>query len=285
MGDKPTVGPVFDNLFKLLEHPTHGSAAGGPRSIVYEPRIPREPSWPAPDTLPLLFYLPGIDGTGLAAYRQFPSLSRAFDLRALFMPPAERQPFEQLVEHVAAQVEAEIARAAPTRPVYLLGESFGGIMALALAERLPKVDRVVLVNPATSFADSPWPVAGPLLTALPDQLYRLLPLALSPLLTNPFSIAQNAIRPGDAPARQLASMLQGMVDLLPELSSLRVVLPPETLAWRLKLLQEGSVAVNRLLNGVQQRVLLLAAEQDLVRARACMCTCGLLCMCCRCMLV
>ena len=31
----------------------------------------------------------GIDGTGLAAYRQFPSLSRHFDLRALFMPPGD----------------------------------------------------------------------------------------------------------------------------------------------------------------------------------------------------
>lgn len=105
LGDKPSVGPVFEKLFQLLDEPTHGSASGGtPRSIVYEPRIAREHSWPAPETLPLLFYLPGIDGTGLAAYRQFASLSQSFDLRALFMPPTERQPFDQLVEHVAAQV-------------------------------------------------------------------------------------------------------------------------------------------------------------------------------------
>ena len=48
--------------------------------------------------LPLLFYLPGIDGTGLAASRQFPSLAREFDLRALSIPGHDRTPFRQLVE-------------------------------------------------------------------------------------------------------------------------------------------------------------------------------------------
>lgn len=38
--------------------------------------------------LPLLLYLPGIDGTGLAASRQFPSLQRRFDLR-VFVTPSE----------------------------------------------------------------------------------------------------------------------------------------------------------------------------------------------------
>lgn len=37
--------------------------------------------------LPLLLYLPGIDGSGLAASRQFPSLLRRFDMKALVTPP------------------------------------------------------------------------------------------------------------------------------------------------------------------------------------------------------
>ena len=52
----------------------------------------------------------------------------------------------------------------PTRPVYLLGESFGGLLALAAASEAPELaDRVVLVNPATSFPRSAWPLLGPLL--------------------------------------------------------------------------------------------------------------------------
>jgi pimeloyl-ACP methyl ester carboxylesterase len=56
----------------------------------------------------------------------------------------------------------------PERPVYLLGESFGGILALAVAANRPDlVDRVVLVNPATSYQQSIWPTLGPLLPRVP----------------------------------------------------------------------------------------------------------------------
>lgn len=56
----------------------------------------------------------------------------------------------------------------PTRPVYLLGESFGGLLAAAVAaERPDLVDRIVLVNPATSFPRSVWPTLGPLLPSVP----------------------------------------------------------------------------------------------------------------------
>lgn len=47
-----------------------------------------------------MLYLPGIDGTGLAASRQFPSLAVDFDLRALSIPGHDRTPFNQLVEIV-----------------------------------------------------------------------------------------------------------------------------------------------------------------------------------------
>lgn len=56
----------------------------------------------------------------------------------------------------------------PQRPVYLLGESFGAVLALAVAAQRPDlVDRLVLVNPATSFQRSVWPSLGPLLPRVP----------------------------------------------------------------------------------------------------------------------
>lgn len=51
----------------------------------------------------MLYYMPGIDMTGLAAFRQFPSLAHAFDLRCLVVSPEDRMPFDQLVEHVAVR--------------------------------------------------------------------------------------------------------------------------------------------------------------------------------------
>lgn len=59
----------------------------------------------------------------------------------------------------------------PERPVYLLGESFGGVLALAVAEARPDlVDRIVLVNPATSFSRSLWPALGPFLPRVPKVI-------------------------------------------------------------------------------------------------------------------
>lgn len=171
-----------------------------------------------------LIYLPGIDGSGMAASRQFPGLLQKFDLRTLVTPPAvrrrcaaaapllccaaalpctpcggaggiqpaalptvclvcitdpclptlhlplpttphqDRTDFRGLVAIVAEFLKAEVPSCPPTRPVYVLGESFGGVLALAVAAECPAlVDRLVLVNPATSFKDSLWPTLGPLL--------------------------------------------------------------------------------------------------------------------------
>lgn len=97
------------------------------------------------DALPLMVYLPGIDGTGLAAARQFPSLLRNFDLVTLITPSGDRSDFNALVRTVIDYLEFEAPLHPPERPIYLLGESFGGILAVAVAAECPGlVDRIVL---------------------------------------------------------------------------------------------------------------------------------------------
>ncbi len=65
-------------------------------------------------------------------------------------------------------MEAEVGACDPQRPVYLLGESFGALLALAVAAARPDlVDRLVLANPATAFPRSPWARLGPLLPRVP----------------------------------------------------------------------------------------------------------------------
>lgn len=50
--------------------------------------------------LPLMLYLPGIDGLGLAASRQFTRLQQAYDLRAMFIPGTSGRPsFHTLTFH------------------------------------------------------------------------------------------------------------------------------------------------------------------------------------------
>lgn len=65
--------------------------------------IPSIPGF-APDRqvahLPLMIYIPGIDGTGMAASRQFPALMGSFDFRSFSVPLNDRTPFLGLVDIV-----------------------------------------------------------------------------------------------------------------------------------------------------------------------------------------
>uniref|UniRef100_A0A453L9B8 Serine aminopeptidase S33 domain-containing protein n=1 Tax=Aegilops tauschii subsp. strangulata TaxID=200361 RepID=A0A453L9B8_AEGTS len=72
---------------------------------------------------------------------------RMFDVWCLHIPVQDRTTFQGLVEYVERTVKSERSRA-PDRPVYLVGESIGACIALAVAARNRDVDLVlVLVNP------------------------------------------------------------------------------------------------------------------------------------------
>ncbi|KIY92968.1 Acyltransferase-like protein [Monoraphidium neglectum] len=164
----------------------------------------------------------------------------SFDLRCLVISAADRSSFEQLVDSVEATLRAAIEAEGGGRPVYLLGESFGGLMALALAERLGDlVDRLVLVNPATSFLKTPWPQAGPLLAALPQELYRLLPFGLAPVLCDPIAMARNAVDE-------------------------RAPLPNQASDYLYELLRQGCEYMEPRLRRVKQRAIVVAGERDLL---------------------
>lgn len=221
-------------------------------------------------------------------------------MRPAAAPPQDRTPFEGLVGLVADYLEAEVPACTPTRPVYVLGESFGGLLALAVAARCPAlVDRLVLVNPATSFNNSLWPLLGPLLPQVgggaqaawavrvertlprttpacltahlpasmppqvPPELYRALPLALAPLLGNPVNLLAAGLdgTAGAPVADQAGALVETAANLLQQLPVLAEILPAETLAWKLQLLAQGSAAVEPLLGRVPQRCLLMVGDQ------------------------
>lgn len=175
-------------------------------------------------------------------------------LNALFSSQTNRQlavenrdNFPSLVKYVEEYLAHELEHSDPSRPVYLLGESFGGILALqcALDFGPEKVHRVILVNPATSFVNAPWAQLGPILTNLPPEAYKNLPFFLAPILSNPVGLASYAFRrPSSSnpllppsPFEVIDSvnkLVQGLLQLLPSLGSLADILPPQTLAWKLK---------------------------------------------------
>lgn len=241
---------------------------GPPRLCCPLPDFDAELPLAGRSSLPMMVYLPGIDGTGLAAQRQFESILSRFDLITLVTPPEDRTDFCALVDIVTKFLKEEVPLHPPTRPIYILGESFGGVLALAVAKEAPHlVDRLVLVNPATSFEDSLWPLIGPLLPNVPSQAYQALPIALAPVLGNPINLLAAALDSTDETSSlgdRLNAVVRGAAQLLSQLPLLADLLPPETLAWKLKLLQQGCVEVAPILGQVPQRVLLIIGDQDLL---------------------
>ena len=91
---------------------------------------------------PVLLYLPGMEGTGRLFYLQEPELSRHFTVLALQLRSNSPFSYEDLARDVAEALDAEEASNA-----IVVGESFGGTVALHFALRYPeRVRHLLLCN-------------------------------------------------------------------------------------------------------------------------------------------
>ncbi len=190
---------------------------------------------------PLFVFFPGMDGTGQLLNTQLPQLAADFDIRCLSIPPDDLTGWDSLVEQVAGLIEAEQQPSAP-RTIYVCGESFGGCLALKLAAWFPQwCDRLILVNPASSFSRQSWMQWGASLTQwLPDSLYRLSTLGLMPFLIDPERVSR--------PNRQaLLAAMQSVTS--------------ESAAWRLSLLSQFRLE-SLPLDRIEQPTLVVAARND-----------------------
>jgi 3-oxoadipate enol-lactonase len=93
-----------------------------------------------------LVLVPGIDGTGLLFYRQVPLLERRYAVTTIRLRDEVRA-MDELVADLHRSVEA-----ASDGPVTLLGESFGGALALSYAVAHPeRIGRLVILNSFAHF--------------------------------------------------------------------------------------------------------------------------------------
>ncbi len=209
------------------------------------PNVQSHPCFLTPKRLqpdyPLFVFLPGMDGTGRLLRTQTVGLEAAFDVRCLAIPPDDLTNWPILTEWVVELIEAEL-KYSPDRPVYLCGESFGGCLAMKVALHSPQLfDRIVLVNPASSFRHKPLVAWGSQVTRLfPEFAYRLSSVTLLPFLANIGRI-------GDDDRQEFYDTVLSV--------------PQQTSIWRLSLLREFDVADDQL-QQLQQPVLLLASAAD-----------------------
>jgi hypothetical protein len=160
---------------------------------------------------PLLLYLPGFDGTFLSPFLQFPELDTIFDIRCMVVPMKNRSNLDELIgividylrregsfgrnETDVLEPENATSGERAHRPIYITGESFGGILTLLTAVSIkndPSINLkgLILINPATCYDRSKLAVEAPKVAALPSGLYIFGLLRLVPLFTDEYSLGQ-----------------------------------------------------------------------------------------------
>ncbi|GER40507.1 esterase/lipase/thioesterase family protein [Striga asiatica] len=205
---------------------------------------------------PVLFFLP-VHKNWLFCFGL-----RVFDVWCMHIPVQDRTPFEELVERVSQTVRAEHSLS-PNKPIYIVGDSFGGCLALAVAARNPQIDLVmILANPATSFGRSQLQPLLPFLEALPDELHILVPYMLSFVMGDPMKMAAVNVNTLQPPTKYFEQLSANLTALLPRLSGLADIIPKETLLWKLKLLKRAAAYANSRLHAVKAEVLVLASGKD-----------------------
>ncbi|GAB4210807.1 MAG: alpha/beta fold hydrolase [Coleofasciculaceae cyanobacterium] len=172
---------------------------------------------------------------------QTASLETAFDVRCFVIPPDDLTNWDALSSQVVTLTKAELEKA-PRPLVYLCGESFGGCIALKAALRESQLfNRIVLINPASSFHRVPWLVLGTLVFPwIPQLFYKIFSFTALPILA-----PLNRLEPA---ARQAL------------LKSVRAA-PKKTANQRLSLMREFDIDQTQL-HQLTQPVLLIASKGD-----------------------
>lgn len=251
-------------------------AGGGPAADQLRLLHARVPEAPSP--VATLVYFSGTDGTGQAITPQLPGLTAAgYDVRCLYMPLANRWAWPELTAQAIGLLQ-DLLATLPYRKVTLVGESFGGCLALRVAAAAPElVSHLVLVNPATCFGQSLFGVsslvaATNLLSVFPKPLYEVAQAVLIPFMVDRERVApvttqavrsmmlmsapanfQEAAADSSSPAaaEQLAS----------EAGSGLRYMPSATANWRLNLLRSGGLPDAQLAS-IRVPTLLVASAAD-----------------------
>ncbi|MGA2840601.1 MAG: alpha/beta hydrolase [Steroidobacteraceae bacterium] len=102
-------------------------------------------------SIPLLVLLPGLDGTGKLFAHFVRMLGEDIDTQVIAYPTDQPLGYEELEHRVRASLPAD-------RPFVLLGESFGGPIAMRIAASSPVGMRGLIL--CGTFAKNPYPLFG-----------------------------------------------------------------------------------------------------------------------------
>ncbi|XP_026385554.1 acyltransferase-like protein At1g54570, chloroplastic isoform X1 [Papaver somniferum] len=244
--------------------------AGGTKDFIRTGGIGEPPRWFSPlecknqwKNSPLLLYLPGIDGVGLGLISNHQELGKVFDIWCLHIPIEDRTSFKELVQLVEKTVKDEHGRS-PSRPIYLVGESIGACLALAVAARNPTIDLLlILANPATSFEKSQLPNLISLLQAIPEQLnIGLVNILTSSTAGDFLRMAMSSVQKQLPVPLSIREATENLSELLSAIPVLADVWTKESVLWKLKMTEAASLYANSRIHAVKAQTLILASGRD-----------------------
>ena len=134
---------------------------------------------------PLFIFLPGLGETIELGQLQTAGLEAAFNVRYLMLPPQELSSWDILSQKVVDLIQSELKTEQP-KSVYLCGECFGACLGLKVLLKAPQLfNRVILINPASSFHRLPWSHWTSFFTNwLPQSIYQVFSSAFLPFLAS-----------------------------------------------------------------------------------------------------
>ncbi|MFS7977240.1 putative serine aminopeptidase, S33, alpha/Beta hydrolase [Helianthus anomalus] len=181
----------------------------------------------------------------------------------LFKGCAKRTPPPSLYTYCIPQLITMVEHTlSGNKPFYMLGVSFGGALALAIAACNPTID-LVLILATTSYVRSPLHPLVAFTRTLPDQCYGTFPYITSFLLGDFIKITMaNNKMDGTNQSLPLVQLMRRIIRHLPLYSSLTKIIPKDTLKWRIDLLESTAAYANSRLHAVTAQVLLLASGKD-----------------------
>ena len=210
-----------------------------------------------------LIYLPGLDGSGNYSYSTLGTLENQYNCWKINILPSDRSKFLEL----ALLVRDYIKKINGGKPITIVGESFGGLLAAYIASRYPQlVSKLILVNPATSFDRTSWKPTAPLLAST-GPLFPYIGMAtiVATVLDKDqiTGLGKNIITRASSNISEIGNLINVVADELRPITQLPNVLPKETLTWRIKeWLDVGNFVVKGSLSKIIAPTLLLIGEDD-----------------------
>ena len=103
-----------------------------------------------------VLYIPGLDGRGDYSQQSFIELANNnYDVYVVNLQPNDRNNFLELANLISNSIHDDVT---------LVGESMGALLASYIATKdkvNEKIKQLVLINPATSYDRSLWPILTP----------------------------------------------------------------------------------------------------------------------------